>query len=48
MDVLIKPKMYKKYVLINENNFEQINQENVDKILDSLLISMPVKIKGQK
>lgn len=38
--------MYKEHILITQNNF--INYEEYDEILNSLLISMPVKIKGKK
>lgn len=47
LEVIFKPKMYKKYVLITENNFPKINIEELDNLFNSLVISMPVKITGK-
>jgi len=46
LEVLIKPKMYQEHILISQNNF-MITHEEFDRLLHSLLISMPVKIKGK-
>lgn len=48
LEVTLKPKMFKEYLLITENNLTSIYQEEFDNLFDSLLISMPTKIAGQK
>ncbi|XP_026822343.1 uncharacterized protein LOC113560577 [Rhopalosiphum maidis] len=45
LEVLFKPKMYKEYLLITQSNNIVVNQREFDKLYDSLLISMPVKLK---
>jgi len=39
--------MYKKYLLINQSNSIFVSNEEFDKLFDSLLISMPVKVKSE-
>ncbi|XP_025193818.1 uncharacterized protein LOC112593572 [Melanaphis sacchari] len=48
LEVLFKPKMYKKYLLITQSNCIFVNQQEFDKLFDSLLINMPVKLKVNK
>lgn len=48
LEILIKPKMYKKYLLVTENNLTLIDDEEFDKLFDSLIISMPLTAKGQQ
>lgn len=47
LEVIFKPKMYKKYLLITENNFPTINEEELHNLFNSLVISMPVKFTGK-
>lgn len=39
--------MYKEYLLITQNNFVSIDHKVFDKLFDSLITNMPVKIKGK-
>lgn len=39
--------MYKEYLLITQSNCIFVNNEEFDRLFNSLLISMPVKVKGQ-
>lgn len=47
LEVLFKPKMYKEYLLITPSNCIFVNHEEFDRLFKSLLISMPVEVKGQ-
>lgn len=40
--------MYKESLLITQNNLILINQDEFDQLYNTLLTSMPVKLKGQK
>lgn len=40
--------MYKEYLLITQSNCLFVDQREFDKLFDSLLINMPVKLKGQE
>jgi len=39
--------MYKEYLLITQSNCIFVNHGEFDRLFNSLLISMPVKVKGQ-
>lgn len=40
--------MYKEHLLITQNNFVTIDHKVFDKLFDSLITNMPVKIRGKK
>lgn len=46
LEVIFKPKVNKKYFLITENNFPTINEDELDNLFNSIVISMPVKVTG--
>lgn len=47
LEIIFKPKIYKKYLSLTENNFSTINEEELDNLFNSIVISMPVKITGK-
>lgn len=40
--------MYKESIILTQNNFTLINQDEFDQLYNTLLINMPIKVKGQK
>jgi len=46
LEALIKPKIYKEYLVTSQNDFVLTDQGKIDKLYDSLLISMPVEIES--
>ncbi|XP_015379069.1 PREDICTED: adenylate kinase 7-like [Diuraphis noxia] len=48
LEVLFKPKMFKEYFLITKSNFIFVDYGEFDRLFNSLLISMPVKVKDNE
>lgn len=46
LKVLFNPKMYKEYILITQNNFILFDDKEFDKLFDTILVSIPIHIKG--
>jgi len=47
LEVLFKPKMFKEYLLITKSNCIFVDHREFDRLFNSILISMPVKVKGE-